>query len=941
MERNKTIWGMILLMAILFIPMISAFSFTSLDEFRIDETTSVYGKYQIYEKDLLLFKGDLIVEHELNNNTFNCGNGLLCESYFTSNIEKEGTLVDKWNIYNADTMNPDTMRWFKLEFYGDVIDYENSCKILIDERNGSKYEDCVQVEVGSHKDWIQFEEGQIFKEGKYQWRAIGDKAGWKNIEWTFETYDIETTKWSTWGAYGSGNSYVNLTSPTTGSTQYTSLVTTNASSEVLVAAGLINMTLYDNSTGTWGARNTSSFYSLINFSLAGVSVSTESASPRAGLSFTVIANGIIVNVTKSSSCTADRAYLYVSSDADSGNLLATATFNENIATFDYPINTSATYFVLAGLNSGGLYTRTLSSAGLSYPQTSSQISVNGFVIIDSGGLQTNNFRNIQSISTSTFITSSYKSFTNTYASNSTNLWNYRACDSDGACGFATANRTFYVGNISINSVNYNSTTYETASENYSINISSSPIMSNVYLNYSSVIYPTTNSGNIWYYSRDINSSMFGNNSFNFIYTYDGNNISDSTYYQNVSPLVFALCNSTYSTRFLNLTFKDETTLGALNGTIPTATFVYYLDNYLLNKTLSYINTSENLNYSFCSNAVNRTLNVDSYVQYASSGYPQRIWNPALLNYNNTTTNQVLYLLGTANGIYVTFQVINSADQLLEGVEVTAVREISGTDVTVASGTTDAAGSVTFWLNPDFTHTFTFSKTGFTTYTTSFAPTQTQYTITMAGGTTEIVNDYTRGITLAYAPIQQELFNDTAYTFSFTVDSSFWSLDSFGYNLRLANGTIVASPTSTTSGVAASNSYNVNNQSIIYMDYYWIINGTTTTGTKFWIVTNTENTGWSVKHFFTRLQTYMGVGFFGLDNFGRYLIVFIILFITVGVMSYKYGLTSPLAVMTMIFLVVYFFDVVVNLIPTIRGIDNLLTYIAGIILAVVVLKEVTS
>jgi hypothetical protein len=167
------------------------------------------------------------------------------------------------------------------------------------------------------------------------------------------------------------------------------------------------------------------------------------------------------------------------------------------------------------------------------------------------------------------------------------------------------------------------------------------------------------------------------------------------------------------------------------------------------------------------------------------------------------------------------------------------------------------------------------------------------------------------------------------------------IDSFGYNLRLANGTIVLSDSSSTEGSAATGSYNINNQSIIYMDYYWTISGNTSYGSRYWVISNTANGEWSIKHLFERLDSYLAVGMFGLDNFGRYLIIFLVLFSSVGIMSYKYGLTSPLAVVLNIFLVVFFFDVVIGLIPTIRGIEHLLTYLAGLILAVVVLKEVTT
>lgn len=491
-----------------------------------------------------------------------------------------------------------------------------------------------------------------------------------------------------------------------------------------------------------------------------------------------------------------------------------------------------------------------------------------------------------------------------------------------------------------NSRTYNATSYETAYESYSHNVTSNATLTAVKIVYDAVEHSMTDGGT-WDYSRDINTTDVGNNSIRFKYTYGAETFYSDYSYQNVLGTYLALCNATYTVRYLNITFKDEATLGSINATMPNGVFDYYLGNGTVTKQLQFINTSENTRYSFCVSPPNRILNIDPYVQYASSGYPQRIWNPTVTSYSNTTTSQVLYLLSSSDGLYVTFQVINAQDQLLSDVEITATREISGNDVVVGTGTTGADGTVTFWLNPDFAHEFSFSKTGFTTYTTTITPTQTSYTVTMSGGGGSVFYDYTKGMTLELYPTAQELFNDTSYSFAFNVTSSYWDVSSFGYKLRLSNGSIVSTATSTTESTAATSNYDVNNQSVIYMDYYWVIGGNTTRGTKYWIVTNTEYTGWSVSHFFTRLNSYMTVGFFGLDNFGRYLIIFLILVLTIGTMSYKYGLTSPIAVTTMIFLVIFFFDVVVGLIPVIRGIDNLLTYLAGLILVVLVLKETTQ
>jgi len=81
--------------------------------------------------------------------------------------------------------------------------------------------------------------------------------------------------------------------------------------------------------------------------------------------------------------------------------------------------------------------------------------------------------------------------------------------------------------------------------------------------------------------------------------------------------------------------------------------------------------------------------------------------------------------------------------------------------------------------------------------------------------------------------------------------------------------------------------------------------------------------------------------FGIDNFGRSLIVFLILFLSVGIMSYKYGFTSPIAISTLVFAIIFFFDIVVDIIPEIRGIDNLLTYLSALVLVIVIFREVQT
>jgi len=247
------------------------------------------------------------------------------------------------------------------------------------------------------------------------------------------------------------------------------------------------------------------------------------------------------------------------------------------------------------------------------------------------------------------------------------------------------------------------------------------------------------------------------------------------------------------------------------------------------------------------------------------------------------------------------------------------------------------------LNPDFTHAFSFVKSGYTTYSASFAPTQSSYTINL-GGTASTSLDYTRGIYYSIIPTNSSLTNDTVYSFGINLTSSYWDLTEYGFNLRLNNGTIITGDTTTTSGTWININYNTTNQSRIYLDYYWLINETYINGTVSWRIYNTEHTRWSIKTFFTDLNTYMDSGLFGLDNFGRYLIIFIILFLTVGILGYKFGLNNPLFLTGLIFFVVFFLDVAIGIIPVIKVLNGtevpfILTFVSGLIFVVSIIREV--
>ncbi len=517
--------------------------------------------------------------------------------------------------------------------------------------------------------------------------------------------------------------------------------------------------------------------------------------------------------------------------------------------------------------------------------------------------------------------------------NNSILWNAEACGSDGECGFATQNRTYLAKYLERNRT-HNNESFQTEEKSFNVNIEGATLVT---LFYNGTEYTTTKSGTNFNRTLQIPIGSIGNNS---IYWRVDGVIDTLISYQNVSETVFTLCNATYNTLFLNVSFKDESDSSALNASIPTSTFVYYLGDGTVSKTYNFINTSDNYAYEFCATP-NRTLKVDSFFQYKQgTAYPQRVADPGAIEYTNVTTNTTLFLLGVADGLFVTFQTINSAQQIISGVLMTAIRSIAGEDQTVGVGTTGDSGSVTLWLNPDFIHDFLFTKSGFTDQSLSFAPTQTSYTITMGEGA-GTVNSTIKGIDYSVTPINDFLENDTTYSFGFILTSNFWDVSEYGFNLRLSNGTIITGDTSTVSGTQLTTSYDVNNQTLIFLDAFWLINGEYTNITRTWSVQNTEYLGWSIKTFFADLTIYLDSGLFGLDNFGRLLIAFIIIFISVGIMGQKFGITSSLGITSLLFGVVLFFDVVTGILPDIRGVANLPTFIAGLVLTLAILNEVQS
>jgi hypothetical protein len=403
------------------------------------------------------------------------------------------------------------------------------------------------------------------------------------------------------------------------------------------------------------------------------------------------------------------------------------------------------------------------------------------------------------------------------------------------------------------------------------------------------------------------------------------NRTTDAYNQVVNLTGLYFCNSTYNHSYLNFTYEDETTSAAIRANVSSAILNYTHNSYT--KTLTFTNSSSLLSHAFCYYPVDRGLNMTiPYYYYAGGGYPQRTYSGDLV-LPNTTTNRTLYLLSSGSGQYVTFQVVNEADQSINEV-LSEVRE-SGT--LIESRYTDDAGATTFWLNADQTYTFTFSKAGYNNYSTTMQPTQTSYTMTLTSNTTGTVNiNIMEGVTYSILPANMTLSSNMTYNFSFIVESNEYVLQEAGFNLTNNESYSFGSATCTgDTGCTATGIFNTTSNSSVIMNYYFQINNTYANGTHAWGVflqyTGNYSLLYIIRHDFQNLGS-------GFNDFTKAIISIIIIVVVIGGLSIASGTLSPLAIVWELFALVFLLESI-SFVPSLEPVTNAVPYFYTIVVGI--------
>ncbi|GAJ05715.1 unnamed protein product, partial [marine sediment metagenome] len=206
---------------------------------------------------------------------------------------------------------------------------------------------------------------------------------------------------------------------------------------------------------------------------------------------------------------------------------------------------------------------------------------------------------------------------------------------------------------------------------------------------------------------------------------------------------------------------------------------------------------------------------------------------------------------------------------------------------------------TFWLDPDYDHKITATKTGYSSVQVTHRPTQSIYTIVMGAtaGDAEYESDY-EGLDWIIKPTSGPLTANNSYLFTFNLTATKSNLVNCKMEITNITQTILASAAGCTdsSQINLSLTFNVSDHPYLYGRYSVDVgDGYFTVDTDaYWIIfEETLNiTSGTLKNFFEHLSDFSTIRVFGEEEhkseFSRIILFFLVLFIAMGSISYSTG-----------------------------------------------------
>lgn len=414
----------------------------------------------------------------------------------------------------------------------------------------------------------------------------------------------------------------------------------------------------------------------------------------------------IVNVIKQSAHNATYAYI---KESNTFQILATAPFVGDTATFNYLTNKSQTYIIVSNRTDEWVNMR-YKNAVVGYPNVSNDfnwiIGVYNNYVDDA-----TTYNNFVSITTSQGVLPTNSSL----AIGSTQVWNYLGAFNQtnnrtlnlasyinsylGTCsydsGYCQVPFVFHSDTFGIlkysdlqfdnngvieNSHSFNASAVETTNQGYVLNTTidtSYWIAQSAILYFNGTTYPTIKSSDGYNTlftsnvnlpavsseaSKDVLWQIQLTNSTGSFY------FNTSTYSQTISKIGFVKCGGTSNVTFVNFTVYSQTEPSNRINTPFYATFHYWVGDGSIKSTYTYQETgAANSSFPFCFEPNSSSLNIDADIQYGNAGgYSQNYFYYRNKQLTSSPTNQTLYLLNSSLTTITTLRAIDSYQNGLVG-----------------------------------------------------------------------------------------------------------------------------------------------------------------------------------------------------------------------------------------------------------------------------------
>ncbi len=473
----------------------------------------------------------------------------------------------------------------------------------------------------------------------------------------------------------------------------------------------------------------------------------------------------------------------------------------------------------------------------------------------------------------------------------TYFWNIEICGiadnvtASTVCNQGVTNRTLTVEHGEIET-SFNFFTYETEQETFQSNISlvGGSTITSVNLIYNGTSSSATSAlitgSNFTLQSTiDIPTSAIGENTTQWFFSVNLNTGQQNFTSRNqsvgaINLSIFGVVSAALP--YMNFTFSNETVAQEAVSATASTTWTYFLGSGTVNKTLNFVDATENFNYSFSFAPQNRTIQADLIFDYNNGESQQRRFQPALLTLTNTTLNQVLFLLPTSDGIFQQFVTQTLIGNTVQQVIFVINRTIGGSPTEIASGVTDDSGFTSIFLNPDFSYNALFTKVGFVPNAFSFTPSSQLRTVIMGSGESVVGNgsQISQSTNYTIFPVNSTLNNGTAFTFGFNVSSS-QTITQITMNITNISGFQVGFQSNAGQGFISQSINTGENRTFIGTFSYSTANETITV-TKRWVIATDFIGDYSI---FRQGTLYLSYGF---RDFIRFFIVVVIIF---GVLAF--------------------------------------------------------